>query len=206
MSNMWQSVPQRLCSFPKGTAPVPSYRHKESQHQCRLELPRVCKILYRKGTCTWRYVFISIIIKGRGYIFFIMKTYVTAGTCNKGHVYCDYLKSNSHSGIKKERSKEKTDKPRQWNSLRNRNLDKFKHEKDIVVSTQTPLFWQDDLSLLLKEKDLQSIIDTFDEEINPKGKGSVLASSNSLKYSRLAKFRTMNYVNYQSTFNLVHRF
>ncbi|XP_011449913.3 PHD finger protein 24 [Magallana gigas] len=27
----------------------------------------------------------------------------------------------------------------------------------------------DDLSLLLKEKDLQSIIDTFDEEINPKG-------------------------------------
>lgn len=83
---------------------------------------------------------------------------------------------------------------------------KFKHEKDIVVSTQTPLFWQDDLSLLLKEKDLQSIIDTFDEEINPKGKGSVLASSNSLKYSRLAKFRTMNYVNYQSTFNLVHRF
>lgn len=177
---MWQSVPQRLCSFPKGTAPVPSYRHKESQHQCRLELPRVCKILYRKGTCTWRYVFISIIKKGRGYIFFIMKTYVTAGACNKGHVYCDYLKSNSHSGIKKERSKEKTDKPRQWNSPRNRNLDKFKHEKDIVVSTQTPLFWQDDLSLLLKEKDIQSIIDTFDEEINPKGKGSVLASSNSL--------------------------
>lgn len=102
---MWQSVPQRLCSFPKGTAPVPSYRHKESQHQCRLELPRVCKILYRKGTCTWRYVFISIILKGRGYIFFIMKTYVTAGACNKGHVYCEYLKSNSHSGIKKDRKK-----------------------------------------------------------------------------------------------------
>lgn len=82
----------------------------------------------------------------------------------------------------------------------------IKHEKDIVVFTQTPLFWQDDLSLLLKEKDLQSIIDTFDEEINPKGKGSVLGSSNSQKYSRLAKFPTMNYVNYQSTFNLVHRF
>lgn len=85
-----------------------------------------------KGTGTWRYVFISIIIKGRGYIFIIRKKYVTSSACDKGHVYCDYLKSNSHSGIKKERSKEKTDKPRQWNSPRNRNLDKFKHEKDIL--------------------------------------------------------------------------
>lgn len=136
-----------------------------------------------------------------------MKKYVTSSACDKGHIYCDYLKSNSHSGIKKERSKEKNpDKPRQWDSPRDRNMVEIKHEKDIVVFTQTPLFWQDDLSLLLKEKDLQSIIDTFDEEINPKGKGSVLGSSNSQKYSRLAKFPTMNYVNYQSTFNLVHRF
>lgn len=29
------------------------------------------------------------------------------GVCNKGYVYCDYLKFNSYLGIKKERLKEK---------------------------------------------------------------------------------------------------
>lgn len=77
-----------------------------------MELFRVCKIFYRKGICIWCYVFILIIIKGRGYIFFIMKIYVMVGVCNKGYVYCDYLKLNSYLGIKKERLKEKMDKLR----------------------------------------------------------------------------------------------
>lgn len=31
-----------------------------------------------------------------------MKIYVMVGVCNKGYVYCDYLKFNSYLGIKKD--------------------------------------------------------------------------------------------------------
>lgn len=51
-------------------------------------------ILGWKGICIWCYVFILIIIKGRGYIFIIMKKYVMLSVCDKGYVYCDYLKFN----------------------------------------------------------------------------------------------------------------
>lgn len=55
---------------------------------------------------------IYFIIKGRGYIFIILKKQVMVGVGNKGYIYCDYLKFNSYLGIKKERLKEKMDKLR----------------------------------------------------------------------------------------------